>query len=120
MHDLRPGARCFFLSRSDLRSGAGADRKSDFHGVGPGRGYCAEVTEPGESFDQTGFELPPAPPEDPAQPERFGDDYSQPDLSACDAQADAADAEPVFWAADAAQAFPTDDGVQSDALDGAD
>ena len=54
---------------------------------------------PEEEFDQTGFELPPAPQVDPAaigQGELFADDYSQPDLSACDAQADATDGEPVF------------------------
>ena len=65
--------------------------------------FRAEVMEPGESFDQTGFELPPAPTEDPAQPELFGDDFSQ---------SDAADGEPVFWPAGAAQALPTDDSVQ--------
>lgn len=38
--------------------------------------------EPGESFDQTGFELPAAPqvaPKDSEQSELFGDDYAQPD-----------------------------------------
>ena len=68
--------------------------------------FRAEVMEPGESFDQTGFELPPAPPQDPTQPELFSDDCSQ---------ADAADGEPVFWDAGAAQAFPADDRVQPDA-----
>jgi len=66
--------------------------------------FRAEVMEPGESFDQTGFELPPAPTEDPAQPELFGADFSQP----------YADDEPVFWPAAAAQAFPPGDGVQPD------
>ncbi len=56
--------------------------------------------EPGEDFDQTGFHLPPAPPEDPAQPELFGDDFSQ---------SDAKEGEPVFWPAE------TDDSVQPDA-----
>ena len=67
--------------------------------------------EPGEDFDRTGFELPCPPPEDPAQPEMFGDDCSQPEAS---------DGEPVFWAAGAAPACPTDDGVQPDASDCAD
>jgi len=66
--------------------------------------FRAEVMEPGEDFDQTGFELPAAPAEDPTQPELFGDDSSQPD----------AEDEPVFWPAAAAQAFPPDDGVQPD------
>ncbi len=73
--------------------------------------------EPGEEFDQTGFELPPPPqvaPADAGQGELFGDDYAQPDLSACSAQADSADREPVFWSASDGQAFPTDDGVQPD------
>jgi len=61
--------------------------------------------EPDEDFDQTGFDLPAAPAEDPTQPELFGDDSSQ---------SDAADGEPVFWLAAAAQAFPPDDGVQPD------
>ena len=61
--------------------------------------FRAEVMEPGEDFDQTGFELPTAPAEDPTQPELFGDDSSQPD----------ADDEPVFWPAAAAQAFPPDE-----------
>ena len=60
--------------------------------------FPAEVMAPDESFDQTGFELPSAPSEDPSQPELFGDDYSQPD---------AADGEPVLWPAGAAQAFPS-------------
>ncbi len=68
--------------------------------------FRAEVMEPGEDFDQTGFELPPAPLEDPTQPDLFGDDFSQ---------SDAADGEPVFWSAGVAQAFPPDDGVQPDA-----
>ena len=66
--------------------------------------FRAQVMEPGEDFDQTGFELPAAPAEDPTQPELFGDDSSQPD----------AEDEPVFWPAAAAQAFPPDDGVQPD------
>ena len=71
---------------------------------------------PGEDFDQTGFELPPAPrvaPEAIGQGELFADDYSQPDLSACSAQADAADGEPVFWTEGAIQASPGDDFVQA-------
>jgi len=66
--------------------------------------------EPGEDFDQTGFELPAAPqvtPADAGQGELFGEDYSQPDAN---------DAEPVFWpAADGRQDFATDDGMQPDA-----
>ena len=63
----------------------------------------------GESFDQTGFELTPAPlpaDDDPSQAELFTDDYSQPD---------AADGEPVFWAASGSQSLPADDSVQPDA-----
>ncbi len=64
--------------------------------------------EPGEDFDQTGFELPPPPqvaPADAGQGELFGDDYSQPD---------SADDEPVFWCAGSGQASPDDDFVQAD------
>jgi hypothetical protein len=67
--------------------------------------------EPGESFDQTGFELPAAPqiaPADSSQGELFGDEFSQPD---------AADGEPVFWNASGGQAFPHDDFVQADAAE---
>ena len=70
--------------------------------------FRAEVMEPGEDFDQTGFELPPPPqvvPTDAGQGELFGDDYAQPD---------SADGEPVFWSASGGQAFTTDDGVQPD------
>jgi hypothetical protein len=70
--------------------------------------FRAEVMEPGEDFDQTGFELPPPPqvvPADAGQGELFGDDYAQPD---------SADGEPVFWSASGGQAFTTDDGVQPD------
>ena len=54
-----------------------------------------------------------------ARPDPFGlalfdDDCSQPDLSACSAQADSADTEPVFWADGAGQAGPADDFVQAD------
>jgi hypothetical protein len=82
--------------------------------------FRVEVTEPGEDFDQTGFELPPPPqvaPADAGQGELFGDDYAQPDLSACTAQADAADGEPVFWPDAAGQSTPDDDFVQADAVD---
>ncbi len=70
--------------------------------------FRAEVMEPGESFDQTGLELPAAPPVAPAdagQGELSGDNYAQPD---------AADGEPVFWPASAGEAFPDDDFVQAD------
>jgi hypothetical protein len=73
--------------------------------------FRAEVMEPGEDFDQTGFELPAAPqvaPADSGQGELFGDDYSQPD---------SADREPVFWSASGGQDFPADDCVQPDAPD---
>ncbi|MSU49352.1 MAG: hypothetical protein EXS37_09750 [Opitutus sp.] len=73
--------------------------------------YRAEVMAPGEDFDQTGVELPPAP-EAPAEATGqgllFDDDCSQPD---------SADAEPVFWADGAGQAGPADDFVQADALE---
>lgn len=71
--------------------------------------FRAEVMEPGEDFDQTGFELP-LPPQvalaNSGQGELFGDDYSLPD---------SADGEPVFWSASGGQASPDDDCVQADA-----
>lgn len=70
--------------------------------------FRAEAMEPGEPFDQTGFELPPPPhiaPTDAGQGELFGDDYAQPD---------SADAEPVFWSDGAGQSTPDDDFVQAD------
>ncbi len=73
--------------------------------------FRAEVMEPGESFDQTGFELPPPPqvaPVDAGQGELFGDDYSQPD---------SADREPVFWSDGGDQSVPDDAFVQADAPD---
>ena len=73
--------------------------------------FRAEVMEPGEDFDQIGFELPLPPqvaPADAGQGELFGDDYSQPDSS---------DGEPVFWGASGGQASPDDDFVQADAAD---
>ncbi len=73
--------------------------------------FRAEVMEPGEDFDQTGFELPAAPqmaPADSGQGKLFGDDYSQ---------SDAADGEPVFWSANTGQDFPADDFVQGDGAD---
>lgn len=71
--------------------------------------FRAEVMEPGEDFDQTGFELPPAPqlaPANSGQGELFGDDY---------AQTDAADGEPVFWSASGGENYPDEDFVQADA-----
>ena len=65
--------------------------------------------EPGEDFDQTGFELPLPPqvaPTDPGQGELFGDDYSQPD---------SADGEPVFWCDGGDQSASENDFVQADA-----
>ena len=73
--------------------------------------FRAEVMTPGEDFDQTGFELPPAPqvtPEAIGQGELFADDYSQPD---------AADGEPIFWTDGADQVTPDDDFVQADATE---
>ena len=70
--------------------------------------------EPGESFDQTGFELPPPPqvaPADSGQGELFDDDYSQPDAN---------DGKPVFLSDGAGQSTPTDKFAQLDAPDGAD
>ena len=64
-----------------------------------------------EDFDQTGFELPPAPVQtagDHRQSELFADDYAQPD---------AVVAEPVFWPDGGGQAFPDDDFVQVDAAE---
>ena len=69
--------------------------------------------EPGESFDQTGLELPLPPqvaPADAGQAERFGDEFSQPDAN---------DGEPVFWSAGSAQALPDDELVQADAAQSA-
>jgi hypothetical protein len=76
--------------------------------------FRAEVMVPSDDFDQTGFELPPAPqvaPADSGQGELFGDDCSQPN---------AADGEPVFWPAGGGQAFPEDGFIQPDAPDFAD
>ena len=73
--------------------------------------FRAEVMEPGESFDQTGFELPPPPPVALAasgQGELLGDDYSQPDV---------ADAEPVFRSDGAGQSTSDEDIGQPDAPD---
>jgi hypothetical protein len=53
-------------------------------------------------------------PADTGQGELFSHDYSQPDLSARSAKADAANGEPVFWPV-GAQALPDDDFVQADA-----
>ena len=56
--------------------------------------FRGAVMAPGESFDQTGFELTPAPlpaDDEPTQAELFTDDYSQPDLSAGSAQAGASE-----------------------------
>jgi hypothetical protein len=70
--------------------------------------FRAEVIEPGEDFDQTGFELP-LPPQvalaEAGQGELFGDDYAQPD---------SADGEPVFWYDESGQASRDDDVVQAD------
>jgi len=66
---------------------------------------------PGEDFDQTGFELTPAPAapaEATGQELLFDDDFSHPD---------SADAEPVFWTGGTEQAGPADDFVQADALE---
>ena len=69
--------------------------------------------EPGEDFDQTGFELP-LPPQvalaNSGQGELFGDDCSQPD---------AAEGEPVFWCASGGQDLPADNFAQPDAPDSA-
>ncbi len=73
--------------------------------------YRAEVMAPGEDFDQTRFELPPAPKVAPAatgQGFLFDDDCSQPA---------SADAEPVFWADGAGQPGPAETFVQADALE---
>ncbi|MBI4622208.1 MAG: hypothetical protein HY736_03170 [Verrucomicrobia bacterium] len=82
--------------------------------------YRAEVMALGEDFDQTGIELPlapQAPAEATGQGQLFDDDCSQPDLSACSAQADAADGEPVFWSGGAEQSGPADNFVQADAME---
>jgi hypothetical protein len=78
--------------------------------------FRAEMAEPGESYDQLGYELDAGYREterDAAQGELFADDYSQPD---------APDGEPVFWqesASDEADFYPdeapSDDGIQADA-----
>jgi len=74
--------------------------------------FRSEVMETGESFDQTGFELPLPPqlgPADAGQGELFGDEFSQSETN---------DGEPVFWragSAGSAQASPDDDFVQADA-----
>ena len=71
--------------------------------------FRAEVMAPGESFDQTGFELTPVPlptADQSGQQELFSDEYSQPD---------AADGEPIFWSADSGHGDSADDAVQPDA-----
>ena len=73
--------------------------------------YRAEVMAPGEDFDQTGFELPPAPKapaEATGQGQLFDDDCSRPD---------SADGEPVFWTGGAEESGPAEDFVQADALE---
>lgn len=65
--------------------------------------------EPGDNFDQTGFELPTPPqaaPADAGQSELFSDDYSQPD---------ATDGEPVFWSESSAASDSAEDFYQADA-----
>lgn len=73
--------------------------------------FRAEVMEPDEDFDQTGFELP-LPPQvalaEAGQGELFGDDYAQPDSAA---------GEPVFWYDESGQASRDDDFVQADAAE---
>ncbi len=75
----------------------------------------AEIAEPGETYDQLGFELVNgyrvAEP-DVGQGELFDDDYSQPD---------ALEGEPVFWQNSASEEpgfypdeAPCDDGYQPD------
>ena len=70
--------------------------------------FRAEVMEPDEDFDQTGFELP-LPPQvalaEAGQGELFGDDFAQPDSAA---------GEPVFWNDESGQASRDDDVVQDD------
>ena len=95
---------CHALDPPDFPSGLSYPQQRDE----PIR-FRAEVMEPGESFDQTGFELPLPPqvaPADAGQAERFGDEFSQPDAN---------DGEPVFWSAGSAQALPDDELVQADA-----
>ena len=60
--------------------------------------FRSEVMETGESFDQTGFELPLPPqlgPADAGQGELFGDEFSPSETN---------DGEPVFWRAGSAGA----------------
>lgn len=74
------------------------------------------MAEPGESYDQLGYELASgyrATEQDAAQGELFADDYIQPD---------ARDGEPVFWQESASDEpgfypdeAPSDDGNQADA-----
>jgi hypothetical protein len=77
--------------------------------------FRAEMAEPGETYDQLGYELAAGyrePFVDATQGELFTDDYRQPD---------APDREPVFWqesASDEAGFYPdeapSDDGCQAD------
>ena len=67
--------------------------------------------KPGESLDQTGFELPLPPqvaPADAGQGELFDYEFSKPDGN---------DGEPVFWSARNAQAPTDDDFFQADAAE---
>jgi hypothetical protein len=72
--------------------------------------FHAEVIEPGESVDPTGFE--PSPPQvaagDSTQGELFGDEFSE---------ADAADGAPVSWNVIGGHASPNDGFVQTDAAE---
>ena len=71
--------------------------------------FRAEVMEPGESFDQTGFELTPASlraDDEGGQQELFSDDCSQ---------SDASDGEPVFWPASTGPSQPEENYFQPDA-----
>ncbi|MSU25255.1 MAG: hypothetical protein EXS32_15735 [Opitutus sp.] len=77
--------------------------------------YRTEMMTAGDDFDQTGFELPPAPeasPEAAGQSQLFADDCTQPD---------AADDEPIFWSECSSESLgfcaaqKPDDYVQADA-----
>jgi hypothetical protein len=71
----------------------------------------AATLEPGEDFEQCGFELPPPPATrdaGAAQIEIFAED---------DAQPDAAEGEPVFWPAFGWDAYPDDNFIQVGAPD---
>jgi hypothetical protein len=73
--------------------------------------FRSSTLDPGENFEQCGFELAPwaaAPAADAARIEMFAEHAAQPD---------AADGEPVFWNVPGGDAYPDENFVQGDVAD---